>query len=595
MPLDQTALLYSEFVALSNGTYRQAINRITSYFLTEIDIQTVIASKPVSVDEKDKWTSALRTDRADILLEEQSIGTEFLVYGNSFVSAWPAFHRLLDCPTCRFRVALEKVYHEPAFKFRWSGFKFNASCPRCKNRGDWSVHDEIDMRPEKMHIKRWSPHEMVLEHCPVTDDVQHYWRIPEDYKQQVRRGTLFILKHVPLEILQAISHNRQLFRFAPGEVFHAKEPTLAGIRNRGWGIPRTISNFRQVWYVQMLHKYNEAIAADYVVPFRVITPANAGKGDASDPLMSFSGGDFMYQVRRMLQKRRYNPTDWFTLGYPVQYQMLGGEARQLAPMELLEQGHDHLLNAIGAPVEMYRGSLQLTTSPVSLRLFEASWYVLVDVYNNFLRWFVNKIADIYQWEKVLAKHRRVTHADDMQRTMAALQMAMSGKASMTSALRTIGMEYRDEQRTILEEARQDQEQQAKLQKEMEQAAYSQEIIKGSPSQTGAPAVPGASAAGQNGSAAGGAAGAMGLETNSIVSMIPGPNQLQTVEAVSATASQLAQVLLSRPSPQRNSDLQLIRQQNETLYAAVKEEMRKTRQLAASQGQQQVMQESYGTV
>lgn len=585
------------YIFYANGTYRQAINRIISYFLTDIDFQSTVAKKPLGDDEKDKWNNALRVDRPDVLLFEQELGTEFLCYGNSFVSAFQDFRRFLICPTCKVMYSLEEVYRSGEFNLRWVGFEFNAHCPRCKRRGDWEIHDEPDYRPERLRLKRWSPMEMVLEHCLVTDDTQYYWRIPEDYKQQVRKGSLFLLQRVPKEILAAISKNQQLFRFEPGEIFHAKEPTLSGIRNRGWGLPRTISNFRQVWYVQMLHKYNEAIAADYVIPFRVITPAsNARGGEAVEPLRAINGGDFTYQVRRMLQKRRINPTDWFSLPYPVQYQMLGGEARQLAPRELLDQGMDELLNALGATVELYRGTLQLTTNPVSLRLFEASWYVLIEVYNSFLRWLVRKMADMFQWEQVVARHRRVTHADDMQRTMAVLQMAMGGKASLTSALRLLGLEFKDEQRTILEELRSDQEQQSALQEEMEQAATGQQLAKGAPLGLPAPGgQPGQDPAAQQGQGQAAAGAAPGMGTTSIVSMIPGNDQLQTVESVSATAAQLAERLLQEQPPQRNADLQLIRQHNETLYAAVKEELRKRRDAARSQGQQQVMLQQYGTL
>jgi hypothetical protein len=59
-----------------------------------------------------------------------------------------------------------------------------------------------------------------------------------------------------------------------------REDALAGVRNRGWGISRVLANFRQAWYVQVLHRYNEAIALDYVIPFRLITPPRVTRAPA---------------------------------------------------------------------------------------------------------------------------------------------------------------------------------------------------------------------------------------------------------------------------------------------------------------------------
>jgi hypothetical protein len=101
--------------------------------------------------------------------------------------------------------------------------------------------------------------------------LNYIWRIPEDYRRQIRQGSLFHLERVDQEVLKAVQLN-QVFRFNPDAIFHMKEPTLSGMINRGWGIPRLLSNFRQIWYVQVLHRFNEAIALDYVIPFRIITP-----------------------------------------------------------------------------------------------------------------------------------------------------------------------------------------------------------------------------------------------------------------------------------------------------------------------------------
>ena len=180
----------------------------------------------------------------------------------------------------------------------------------------------------------------------------------------------------------------------------------------------------------------------------------------------------------MIKDRRRNPAGWHTLPYPVDYKILGGDAAQLAPTDLLNQGLETLLNGVGTPVELYKGSLQLQTAPVSMRLFEATWYHLVYNNNDFLRWLVERIAKILSWEAVDARHRRVQHADDMQRHMALLQLMMGGTISQTTGLRALGLEFLDESRTMAEEARAMQRMQADMQEEMSTEEMGKQMAQG---------------------------------------------------------------------------------------------------------------------
>jgi len=461
MPEDiRTALKWCEYIFQANGTYRQAMERVISYFLTDVDITALSTQDQLGDDEKEKWSKFL-TESMDILGAVQKLDRDRICYGNGFISIIVPFRRYLVCPKCSILFPLREVYNNVKFQFRFEGYKFKAKCPGCKHNGDWIVKDEPENTPDKLSLKRWSPHEIEILHDPMTDDTAYLWKIPEDYKKLVRAGRLYHLERVSEPVLEAIQHD-QLFRFGPGIVYHMKEPTIAGVEDRGWGISRLITNFRQVWYVQVLHRYNEAIALDYVIPFRLITPAPRGGASAaaSDPLLSTNMGDFMSNVQGMIRRRRQDPAGWNTLPFPVEYQALGGEAQALAPRDLLDQGMETLLNSAGVPVDLYRGSLQLQSAPVAMRLFEASWHHLVHDNNAFLRWLVQRVSELLSWEAVTAKHKRVTHADDMQRQMAMLQLMMGQSVSQTTGLKAMGIDWKNETRLMGEEARYMQESQA---------------------------------------------------------------------------------------------------------------------------------------
>lgn len=594
MPQDhRNVLKWAEFIWSSNGTYRSAMERVLSYFLTEVEIDSPRGER-VGDDERDKYKTFLN-DTLDIIPVLQSILRDRMCYGNAFVSLTVPFYRILICPKCKVRHPLRVVYENPDFGFKWNNYEFHAKCQQCKFNGVWKFEDLPDKSENKIKIKRWSPHEIELIHCPLTDDVGYVWRIPEYYKRELRAGSLFILERATKEVIEAVKKN-WLFLFEPEAVFHMKEPTLGGIQNRGWGVPRTLVNFRQIWYVQVLRRYNEAIALDYIIPFRVITPAprqgSGGNGLSQDALLTQNMGDFSSNVRRMLAKRRRDPASWHTMPFPIQYQALGGEATALAPKDLLDQGQQTLLNEAQVPAELWSGSLSIQAAPVAMRLHEATWSHLVSDGDRLLTWLVSQLSQLMSWEVVAAKMRRIIYADDVQRQQLALQLALSQQISMSSALKPLNYDYKEEQRRIAEDTRVAAEIQADVQEEMQTVAAGQQMASGQAAggQPGA-APPGGAPAG--GAPAGGAPAGGAAPPGPVSQMISGPGVPQTPQDMMAQADELAQQLLGMPTGTRRSEISALKQKNEVLASLVQAKMDRIRSDAKSQGGQQMMQQQFG--
>jgi hypothetical protein len=417
------ALRFCEFIFHTNSMVREAARRIISYFITDIDIQGVNGDK-LGDDEKQKYLTFLN-DTLKIKNILHSAGLDFLCYGNSFSSLVLPFRRYLSCPKCYFDVPLTEVMKNPVFGFQWKMPEFVAKCPNpnCGHQGKWNRIDRRLTDESQVTVKRWSPYEMEIRQDLITDRRDYIWRIPEDYRLQIRRGDPQVLPVVPWEVVEAVQSNGYLL-FDKEVVFHMSEPTLAGVRSRGWGISRTLVNFRQAWYCQVLHRYNEAIALDYVVPFRVLTPSatSSSNPEAGDPLMNLDMGGLGSEVKAMLRKRRRDPAAWNFLSHPIDYKMLGGEANQLAPTELLNQGITTLLNGFGMPAELYNGTLSLQAVLPAIRLFQSSWTYLVHYLNDFLTFVVKRTADGMGWEPATAKLLMPTMTDDMNNVMAKLQL-----------------------------------------------------------------------------------------------------------------------------------------------------------------------------
>lgn len=78
-------------------------------------------------------------------------------------------------------------------------------------------------------------------------------------------------------------------------------------------------------------------------------------------------------MQQSLKQVKENPTTWIISPIPVQYQMLGGEAKQLAPVELMEWYTSQILADMGIPQEFRQTTFQVVAPTMGLRMFERQW------------------------------------------------------------------------------------------------------------------------------------------------------------------------------------------------------------------------------
>lgn len=620
----QDALRWCEFIMSVNGPYRSAISRVISYFITEVEITTSgggDGEDRIGREEKQKYLDFLN-DTLGINSVLRNVALDYMVYGNSFTSLLMPFRRYLSCPQsgCGFEMPLRKICNTAGMSFQWTDYSFHAKCPKCGYRGKWRHIDRRSGETGQIKVKRWSPHDMDILWDPYTDDTAFIWKIPETDRELIRRGHPFHLERANWEIIQAVKNNQHLL-FDPEVIYHMKEEPFSGIKN-GWGISRVLTNFRQAWYVQILHRYNEAIALDHIVPFRVLTPEprNGAGGDVSDPVLSMNMGAFSTRVQSMLRRHRQDPARWHVLPFPLQYQALGGDATQLAPHDLMQLGMDELLNAAEVPAELYRGSLTVQSAPAALRLFEANWSHLVHGLNRFLMRLVDNVSQVMSWEPVNCRLKPVTHADDLNRQMAKLQLMMGGQISRTTGLAAVGADFAEEERRKLEEERIVAEATEDMQRELEQASLMDEMAMPAPppgdpaAAGGAPPAAGGGAQqiptfqGMPGAMPGGgmppvdpaAAGAApgGMPPGGAAQMFAAgqpllPNKPTTPEEMMQMASTLAQQAMGMPESQKKSFLIQLKKEDPTIHALVTSQIEEMRRDAQLRGGEMVMQQEYG--
>jgi hypothetical protein len=454
------AMRWSERIFLLDGTFAQAMQRVASYFVTDIEVRSPNTdADDVTDQEKDKFETYLKKkQRALGFLRKSAI--EYLAYGNVFVSVLEPFRRYIVCPSkngkhnCGMRVPCRE-FTKPGngYKFKWQKFEFHGTCPVCGYSGRWLVKDIREADESKLTLKSWSVHEIDIRYNRYSGRKEFIWKIPEIYRAAITNGDPHLLEDAPLPVIRAIAKG-QVLLFNDGVIHHESFPAPSGIDTEGWGLAPALTNFRQAMHCQLLRRLNEAIASDYIHPFRVITPdvSPGGAGqETGDPLVTTNQMMFTRWIAAMLKRRRIDPAAWNFSPFPLKYTAMGAEANQLAPYQLIAQAVDEFLNASGVPAELYKGSLTAQTAPASLRLFQSHWIHLIDAMNAILEFIVDRSAQILNWEPVDAQLVKPTIADDLNRQMALLQLMTSGNVSQSTALRSVGADFKDEQVRTLQE------------------------------------------------------------------------------------------------------------------------------------------------
>lgn len=548
-------LYWGEHLWSHIGVYAEVGRKVARYFLTRLDI------KDCSDDEKKKWEHQLITVMG-LLKDMAFVGDDVMCYGNAFVSVVSPFRRFLHCDRCHSRFPIAKI------PYTFKGFKFQFECLNCKSKNTVEKPIDIPSQDEnKVKLKRWNPHEIRLRQHPISLSYKYFWRPPGDIISAVKAGDKFYIEEFPWEMIEAI-RDRKAFEFADDVVYHIREETLAGISTRGWGLPRFLTNFSNAFYFLLVRMYNEVIAAEYIVPTRIVSPA-AGTPATGDPMLGINLGDFKTNILSMLQQARSKPGGYHALPFPVEYQSLSGEGLQFSTKDLMDQALDMLLNASGYPAELFKGTLQLQVMGPALRLFEQTWPHIVVGYNGLVQWVVDTVASIFNWEKCGISLKPVTFADDVEIKQLLFQLAASKQIPMKAALETVGLDGNDMIKGLFDEQRQQMEEQQKFNMEQEHKKTVTDQM--------------------SGAGGGGAGGAGGVSSDPTVSQV-GDLSGASIGEMTAKAEEVATKLLQMPQEQRRKPMLELKKYNETLHGLVKAKMESMRSEARSVGGPQALQQ-----
>lgn len=577
-------MAWAEEMWLHHGLYSQAIKKAVRYFMTEVEIY----GEDITYKDRKKYAEVI-ADNYDVLEEAATIGDDFIAMGSSFTSMYIPFERSLQCPKCGGMGPMLKMFEDGDAK--WDNLQFVGNCPfpNCGARVTYGVVDH-KMPDEKLkpRIVRWPPQYMQIKTHPLSGrtmyrvDIQKYPELNDGLNQ----GDMLFLADTPWEFIEAVN-KKQPLEFDDNQIYQMRMPSLAVTEPglRGWGLPLFMNEFENALLIIMLDKYTEAIAVDYLVPFRVIAPPRlAGQ---EDPLMSIDMGGFMANIRRIVDEHRNNPTTFHTVPFPLEYQALGGDATQLAPVELLEHFEKRLLHSMGIPEEFQTSHFQTQGPLIAFTMFERQWQFFANSLNKWLTWLANRQGELTNWESVKARLLPISIYEDPETRQVKLEGAAARKISNRTAYRSFGIDSDYEQEQIIEEDKAALDRQRELDKEMENEEVNIQAVATPPAgeeMLMQEEMAAQSAAGNTGGMpmAGGAMPAMPMGGGMSASAAGS----RSMDELLANAEQIAQQLLTMDATMRRSQLIELKKTDETLHAQVTQILEDMEQQAKTVGVQQ---------
>lgn len=563
MPMNLlTALDYCRFLYLATPAYKAVTKRVVGHFVTKLNFRGEIGSPK----EREEFEQFFRED-LNALNSIRQDGDEYHAYGNGFLRIHFPFVRTLVDNRGSLRLYTLSTFPESLVKFNLTNLTYEVPDP---TRSDLSV----DKRPKisltfrdtpgkdfsRIRLRLLDPRYCKLRYSESSGRTQVQYGFTPEQKSRIKRGVLHEVNETPLAMLQAVRANQD-FLFDEDAVHHIKSPTITGISNEGWGVPEIMTHYPTIHKIAVYDRIDEAVGADYLMPMRILAPKLQGMDSNRGNAIAT---EWTPAVQRMVREQRFDRTKIHGFPYPFEYQELGGQGKQLAPKDLKVFEINQLLDNVGYPAELFRGTLTLQQIPSAIRVFESSFSHLSDGLSSATRWAVKKISRYMYGEAYDVALMSSSIADDIERRSLIFNLFSANELPRRVAFEGLGLG--DELGKLrIERAKEELQFQADTAQMQAEEQRKQQL--GSLNDL---------LAAEQGGGQGGAGGPPGTAS---------PQQTPT--DTRAQAQQLAQQWRGIPEDgKRSQAMAQVRSTNPDLYAVAKDILEQMRSQDASQGRQQ---------
>jgi hypothetical protein len=431
--------LWCEYYFLTNPLVNTVVSKLAEYPITDI----IVEHKTRKVREK--WEKYIN----DVLFLRGfciETGLDYYTFGSAYVSVLFPFVKQVRCKSCGDWFVADAI--KKSWKF--NNFRFALRCPSCHSRTTADVRDVYYKNLRKVRVVRWNPKQITVAYNEVTGKAVYYYAPPKQLINDVNIGIKDTIINTPQMIIEAIRRPENRLKLNEDNFYHIKRPSLSS-RDTGYGVPILLPVLKDLFYLQVLKRAQEAVAASHIVPLRAIYPqAPTASGD---PLTTLNLQQWRREVKSEINNWRRDPNYIPVLGFPLGHEQLGGDARALLLASEIQVWSDMIVAGMGIPRELIFGGVSWSGTNVSLRILENKFLNYITQLEHMIRFVMNKLAAYTGWPEASARFRPFKMADDLQRKMLLLQMAQAGKVSDQTLMEECDLDSETEDKMMQEEAK----------------------------------------------------------------------------------------------------------------------------------------------
>jgi hypothetical protein len=430
---------------LTNPLINTVVTKMAEYPITQISYDTP------QEDLKKRWQFILE-DTLDFLAFAVGVGLDYFTYGNCFVSISFPFTKYLKCPNC------EKVKAISDVEYKFRDYQYLIVCAECGYIGPSKVLDRHKRSLKGVRLIRWAPQNMGLHHNTITGDTIYVYDMPQTLKNDILIGKPEIIEKVPHEFIEALRLSKAI-QFSRDNLFHLKRPNLAE-QDMGWGLPLPLPVLKDVFYLQVLKKAQEAIAEQRIVPLEVLFPQPSSS--TGDPYGLVDLSNWTSKVEEEIARWRFDPNHIPIMPLPIGHQLIGGDGRALLLHQEIRLWSEQIVIGMGVPIEFVFGGASWSGSNVSLRMIENMFLKYRRQLLRLLVWIRDKISLFMGIPTVPMHFTDFKMADDMQKKQLLVNLATMNKVSDRTLLDEFNLDYVAERKQIEGQFRYDAEYQKRL-------------------------------------------------------------------------------------------------------------------------------------
>jgi len=426
------------YYQLTNPLINSVTQKLATYPITDI----------VYEDDNDGVVSLYKD-----LFEKQFLLRTFLIeinldrytYGNSFVSVSFPFKKILVCKNCK------SDYEAGKSGYKWKGFKFHLDCPSCGHYGAAEVRDEPVKAHKKIKLIRWNPKNITIKHNEITGSTEYYYSIPRHIRNDITLGKPSVIETIPQAFIDALAKKKSIM-LDEDKIFHSKRASISrDPSDSGWGAPLILPVLKDIFFLQVLRKSQEAVALEHIVPMRVMFPQVTT--DGSNPYAHINLKDWQGEVTTQIKKWRQDNNHIPVMPVPVGYQMIGGQGRSLLLHQEIRIYNDQIIAGMGVPTGFFYGEAQYSGASVNLRALENEFLGNRQDMLRLVEFVRDRVCAFLDIPSIPVKFKPFKMADDIQRASFDLNLANAGMISRRSFLQSRNFSFETESSLIEKETK----------------------------------------------------------------------------------------------------------------------------------------------